>query len=289
MSPVLKKKGEKFTLPSKYLLFILTIVCLLLVVLTFNTTIFSGPLGTVAGYVVVPFQDGLSRIGSWLNDRKEELVEIRDLLEENERLKRQIDDLTIEITGLQQDKYELNNLRELYQLDSQYDEYDKIGARIIARDAGNWYASFVIDKGYDDGIAENMNVMAGSGLVGIVVDVGPNWAKVTSIISDNVNVSGKVLSTSDDLIVSGNLELMKEGVISFIQLIDEENKVVEGDKIVTSSISDKYLPGILIGYISSITEDSNNLTKSGWLTPAVDFEHLEEVLVITQLKQTVED
>lgn len=261
----------------------------MLVVLTFNTTIFSGPLGTVAGYVVVPFQDGLSKIGSWLNDRKEELVEIRDLLAENEKLKQQIDDLTIEITGLQQDKYELNNLRELYQLDSQYDEYDKIGARIIARDAGNWYASFVIDKGYEDGISENMNVMAGSGLVGIVVDVGPNWAKVTSIISDNINVSGKVLSTSDDLIVSGNLELMKEGVISFIQLIDEENKVVEGDKIVTSSISDKYLPGILIGYISSISEDSNNLTKSGWLTPAVDFEHLEEVLVITQLKQTVEE
>lgn len=289
MSPVLKKKGEKFTLPSKYLLFILTIVCLLLVALTFNTTIFSGPLGTVAGYVVVPFQDGLSKIGSWLNDRKDELVEIRDLLEENEKLKQQIDELTIEITGLQQDKYELNNLRELYQLDSQYDEYDKIGARIIARDAGNWYSSFVIDKGYEDGIAENMNVMAGSGLVGIVVDVGPNWAKVTSIISDNINVSGKVLSTSDDLMVSGNLELMKEGVISFIQLIDEENKVVEGDKIVTSSISDKYLPGILIGYINQISEDPNNLTKSGWVTPAVDFEHLEEVLVITQLKQTIEN
>ena len=261
----------------------------MLVVLTFNTTIFSGPLGTAAGYVVVPFQDGLSRIGSWLNDRKEELVEIRDLLEENENLKQQIDELTIEITGLQQDKYELNNLRELYQLDSQYDEYDKIGARIIARDAGNWYSSFVIDKGYEDGIAENMNVMAGSGLVGIVVDVGPNWAKVTSIIADNVNVSGKVLSTSDDLMVSGNLELMKDGVISFIQLVDEDNKVVEGDKIVTSTISDKYLPGILIGYINQITEDPNNLTKSGWVTPAVDFEHLEEVLVITQLKQTVEE
>lgn len=289
MSPVLKKKGEKFTLPSKYLLFILTIVCLLLVVLTFNTTIFSGPLGSIAGYVVVPFQDGLSQIGSWLNDRKEELVEIRDLLEENENLKQQIDELTMEITGLQQDKYELNNLRELYQLDSQYDEYDKIGARIIARDAGNWYSSFVIDKGYEDGIAENMNVMAGSGLVGIVVDVGPNWAKVTSIIADNVNVSGKVLSTSDDLMVSGNLELMKDGVISFIQLIDEENKVVEGDKIVTSTISDKYLPGILIGYINHISEDPNNLTKSGWVTPAVDFEHLEEVLVITQLKQTIEE
>lgn len=289
MSPVIKKKGEKFTLPSKYLLFILTIVCLLLVVLTFNTSLFSGSFGTIAGYVVVPFQKGISEVGSWLNDRSEELSEIQDLLEENEKLKKQIDELTIDITRLQQDKYELNNLRELYQLDSQYDEYDKVGARIIARDAGNWYSSFVIDKGSNDGIEVNMNVMAGSGLVGIVVDVGPNWAKVTSIIADNANVSGKVLSTSDNLIVSGNLEMMTEGVISFSQLIDSDNQVVEGDKIVTSSISDKYLPGILIGYINSISADSNNLTKSGRVTPAVDFEHLEEVLVITELKQQIEE
>ena len=65
--------------------------------------------------------------------------------------------------------------------------------------------------------------------------------------------------------------------------------MAEGDKIVTSSISDKYLPGILIGYISSLDVDSNNLTKSGLITPAVDFEHLEEVLVVTKLKQTVGD
>ncbi len=289
MSPVIKKKGEKFTLPSKYLLFILTILCLLLVVLTFNTSLFNGPLGTIAGYIVVPFQRGISEVGSWMNDRSEELSEIQDLLEENEKLKQQIDELTIDITRLQQDKYELNNLRELYQLDSQYDEYEKIGARIIARDAGNWYSSFVIDKGSNDGIEVNMNVMAGAGLVGIVVDVGPNWAKVTSIIADNSNVSGKVLSTSDNLIVSGDLELMSEGVISFSQLIDSDNQVVEGDKIVTSSISDKYLPGILIGYINSISADSNNLTKSGCVTPAVDFEHLEEVLVITELKQQIEE
>ena len=94
-----------------------------------------------------------------------------------------------------------------------------------------------------------------------------------------------MLSTSDKLIVSGDLELMNEGVIRFKNLIDSEDKVVEGDKIVTSSVSDKYLPGILIGYISSISQDSNNLTKSGTMTPAVDFAHLEEVLVILELKQ----
>ena len=190
---------------------------------------------------------------------------------------------------LQQDRYELTNLRELYDLDAQYDEYDKIGARIIAKDSGNWFHSFVINKGSNSGLQIDMNVIAGSGLVGRIVDVGPNWAKVMSIIDDNSNTSGMVLSTSDNLIVSGDLQLYEDGVISFEKLIDSADRVVEGDKIVTSNVSDKYLPGILIGYISSINVDSNNLTKSGLVTPAVDFEHLEEVLIITELKQTPGD
>ena len=254
-----------------------------MVLLTFNTKVFSGPLSAVAGYIVVPFEEGISVVGSWLSGRSEELVQIRELLAQNEQLRQRVDELTIENTRLQQDRYELTNLRELYSLDSQYDEYEKTGAR----DSGNWFYSFVINKGAGDGIAVDMNVMAGSGLVGRVVDVGPNWAKVKSIIADDSNVSAMVLSSSDRMIVSGNLKLYASGVIEFEQLVDSEDVVVEGDKVVTSDISDKYLPGILIGYINTIAPDANNLTKSGYITPAVDFEHLEEVLVIRQLKQTV--
>ena len=287
MSPIVRKKGEKFTLPGKYLLFILTILCTALVLLTFNTKIFSGPLSAAAGYIVVPFEEGISVVGSWLAGRSEELVQIRELIARNEELEKQVDELTIENTRLQQDRYELTNLRELYNLDAQYDEYEKTGARIIARDSGNWFHAFVINKGAMDGIAVDMNVMAGSGLVGRVVDVGPNWAKVKAIISDDSNVSAMVLSSADRMVVSGNLKLYASGVIEFSQLVDSDDVVVEGDKVVTSDISDKYLPGILIGYINSITPDANNLTKSGYITPAVDFEHLEEVLVIMQLKQTI--
>ena len=286
MSPIVKKKGEKFTLPGKYLLFILTLLCTGLIVITFNTDLLSAPISAVGGSFIAPLQEGISKAGSWIATRSEELVQIRSLIRENEELKAQIDELTMENIRLQQDRYELTNLRQLYDLDEQYDDYDKIGARIIAKDSGNWFHSFVINKGSDDGLKIDMNVMAGNGLVGRIVDVGPNWAKVMSIIDDNSNTTGMVLSTSDNLMVRGDLELYADGLIGFEKLMDKADRVVEGDKIVTSNISDKYLPGILIGYISSINVDSNNLTKSGLITPAVDFEHLEEVLVITQLKQT---
>ena len=239
------------------------------------------------GYVFVPFQKGITTVSTYLNDRAQELERVRELLAENEALKQQVNELTIENTTLQQDRYELTNLRELYALDAQYADYDKVGARIIAKDSGNWFHSFVIDKGAEDGITLDMNVIAGQGLVGRVVDVHDSWSKVTSIIADTSNVSGEVLATEDKLVVSGDLELYSQGYIRFAQLVDSDNAVKEGDKIVTSDISEKFLPGILIGYVSTISQDANNLTKSGTLTPAVDFEHLSEVLVILETKQVV--
>ena len=289
MSPIVRKKGDKFKLPSQYWLLILTLVCCGLIILSFNTSIFKGPLNFVANYLIVPFQNGVSTVGTQIKEKSDELVQIRDLLQENARLKEQVDELTIQNTELQQDRYELNTLRELYELDEQYDEYEKTGARIIARDSGNWYHSFVINKGTNDGITIDMNVIAGSGLVGRVTEVGPDWAKVLSIIADNSNVSATLLSTEEHLIVSGDLELYSQGSIRFSQLIDREDHVISGDKIVTSNISDKFLPGILIGYIKDIDVDSNNLTKSGEVTPAVDFGHLDEVLVILDTKQTITD
>ncbi len=285
MSPVVKRKGERFTIPSKYLLFTLTCLCTFLMVLTISTDVLNKPLNAVVGYVVVPFQQGIGNVGGWLSRRSDELSQIKDLLEENNKLKTQVDELKVENTLLQQDKAELLRLRELYQIDTQYDSYTKVGAKIISRDTGNWYSSFVIDKGKEDGLSVDMNVIADGGLVGRITAIGPNWAKVTSIISDNANVSAKSLITSDTMIVSGDLEAMKDGVIRFSQLIDSQNNIAEGDKIVTSHISDKYLPNIMIGYVYSITADPNNLTKSGYISPAVDFEHLEEVLVILEKKE----
>ena len=115
-------------MPSKYLLLILTFICTLLMFITFGTNVFNKPLNTVLGYVVVPFEKGISKAGGWISDRSEELVQIRSLLDENAALKEQVAILTEENTILQQDKYELNKLRQLFELDEQYKEYNKIGA-----------------------------------------------------------------------------------------------------------------------------------------------------------------
>lgn len=279
---------SRISIPSKYVFLILSILCVAMMLLSFTTDFVTGPVNAVAGYVIVPFQKGIAAAGSWLEGRSENIRRINELNEENKVLKERIDEMTIQINDLQRDKYELAELRSLFLLDEQYSDYNKIGARVIGKDTGNWYSEFTIDKGSNDGIEKDMNVMAGSGLVGIVTKVGPNWSGVRSIIDDTSNLSGMVMSTSDTLIVSGDLELMDKGYIKFSQLIDEEDEVVKGDQVVTSSISDKYLPGISVGYITEIETDSNNLTKSGYITPVVDFKNLSTVLVVTDLKETFE-
>jgi len=184
------------------------------------------------------------------------------------------------------DAYELERLRELFELDEKYPTYEKVAASVVAKDSGNWFSSFTINRGSNHGIEKGMNVISGSGLVGIVTDVGPNYAKVRSIIDDANNVSAMIPSTGDNLNVSGDLKAMnKSMVISFSGLRDEAGNIKVGDPVVTSYVSDQYHQGILIGYITSIENGSNNLTKIGTITPVVDFEHLEEVLVITKVKE----
>ena len=160
---------------------------------------------------------------------------------------------------------------------------------LTGKDPGNWYSTFVVNKGSKDGIAVDMNVLGQGGLIGIVTEVGANWAQVRSIIDDESNLSGMASNTSEPCIVTGNLLGMNNGKIDFKGLRDDDNAVTEGTSIVTSNISDKYLTGLLIGYVSEIALDSNNLTKSGTIIPSADFRSLREVLIITDLKQTREN
>ncbi|MGI6117915.1 MAG: rod shape-determining protein MreC [Bilifractor sp.] len=278
-------KKKKSRIKNRHLLVILSFLCIAAIVLTLTSIVPVEPLQNAAGVIITPIQNGINSVGNWVRDRGKVFGDVKELKEENEQLKEKVASLEETNTTLSMNQDELERLRSLYQLDSDYSQYKKIGANVIAKDPGNWYSSFTINKGTDDGVAVDMNVVTGDGLVGIVTSVGKNWANVQSIIDDGANVSGMTSSTLDTCIVSGDLSLMDQNLLSFSQM-HTSNDISEGEKIVTSNISDKYLEGILIGYVDTVEDDSNHLTKTGYIIPAVDFSHLQEVLVITQLKET---
>lgn len=282
-----KKKQSKF--PAKYVLLIMTILCAVIIGCSLKTS-GSGPVSAAAGAVLAPMQKGVNQLGSGLTNLREHLRTKKSLEKENEELRTQLADAQENLNQVQLNQEELDNLKSLYDMDQNYADYDKIAANVIGKDAGNWFSVFLIDRGSNDGITVGMNVLADGGLAGIVIQVGPNYAKVRSIIDDNSNVSARNLSTSDLCVVSGSLKTMNESsLIDFDDLRDKEDQARVGDQIVTSNISDMFLEGIPIGYITDIKTDSNNLTKSGHIATIVDFEHLDDVFVILQTKDISTD
>ena len=269
---------------TKYFLFGLSLLCICMIGITTIRGSILNPLRTAVGYVLVPIQSGVNRVGGGLYNELSSVGKLKTALAENEILKTRVDELTEENTRLRSEQFELERLRSLYELDQEYMQYHKIGARIIAKDSSSWFSVFRIDKGSDDGIKEDMNVIAGGGLVGIVTDVGANYATVRSIIDDSSRVSAMAQQSGDSCIVAGDLQLFKDGRLK-LSYMEKDDDIKDGDMIVTSNISGKFLPGILVGYATDITVDYNdNLTKSGYLIPAARFDRLQEVLVITDLK-----
>lgn len=285
----MKKNTIEEHTKSKLILFFLSLFCGIMIIASFALEFTNSPVKDVVGVVLTPIQSGINQVGGWFSGKMDYFEDNLKLVAQNEELQSQVDQLTVENTQLLQDKDELNSLRDLYELDHKYETYEKVGARVISKDdSSNWFSTFTIDKGSNDGLAVDMNVMAGSGLVGIITDVGPNWATVRSIIDDYSNVSAQISETEDTCIIAGDLSLTDEGTVRLVKLNDPDSKVKVGDTVVTSQISDIFLPGILIGYVSEIGVDSNNLTSSGLVSTVVDFKDIKEVLVIKNLKQKAE-
>ena len=272
---------------SKYILIVLTALCVLLIGITSLRDGVMDPLRTGVGYFLIPIQSGVNKVGTGIYNELTDFTRLKGALAENEKLKDEIARLTEDNSRLQAERSELERLRSLYQLDQDYMQYDKIGARVIARDSEKWFQVFRINKGSADGVRVDMNVMADGGLVGIVTDVGANYATVRSIIDDSSRVPAMPVDSEYSCIVAGDLTQYEQGRLRITDFSKDE-VVKDGDQIVTSNISTKFLPGILIGYAVDVTVDSEHLTQSGYLIPVVDFDNLQEVFVITDVKEMEE-
>ena len=283
-----RNNKKSISILPKHVFFLLLFFTLAIVFVSYRFPAMMQPVRNGVEAVIIPMQKGINIVGRSVSDKLAIFSNLKNLQAENERLKAKVDDLTLQTQLINQEKYELNGLRELYELDIKYPDYKKVAARIIARESNGWYNVFTIDKGSEDGIAVDMNVMAGNGLVGIVTSVRKNSATIRSIIDDNSKVSGMFLKSSDTCVVSGDLNSMISNGRIKVSMIPLDADVSESDEIVTSHISDKFQQGILIGYVTDIKIDSSNMTKTAYLTPVVDFEHLDEVLIITELKESFE-
>ncbi|MBO4396765.1 MAG: rod shape-determining protein MreC [Eubacterium sp.] len=282
-----KRKKKRIHIHPKFVYIFLSIVCFVMVVLSFKFSDSFVEMKTTLGNIITPMQKGINSVGQFISDKMDYMRSKEDLLEENEELKKKIDELSYDNKILAGENSNLENYRELYQLDKMYPDYPKVAATVVSRDGNNWFHLFTIDKGTADGVDVDMNVIAGKGLVGIVSEAGEHYAKVRAIIDDKSNVSAMFEKTGETCMVKGNMESIFNGYID-VEMINNTAKISEGDEVVTSHVSDKYLQGLSVGYIKDIEDDPLTLTKTAHLIPVVSFDQLETVLIITTLKDSTE-
>ncbi len=261
---------------------IVTAIFFFIIIFTWESDGRASSLEKSLSYVVIPLQKGMSYFGNKLQKNVYFIKNFKELKKINEELQREVDALTYENEVLEESKKELDRLRSLYDLDKQYDDFPKIGARIISKAPGNWYNEFTIDKGYEDGIEAGMVVLSGAGLCGRVIEAGKKHAVVMTIIDDRSSVSASLSRTDETLIVKGDLKLFNDGLLKAVN-IEESVNPVEGDKVITSHLGDYYPSGILIGKIVTVEDAVGGLTKKAYIKPYVDFKNIREVLVINKL------
>jgi len=268
----------------RHILIVLAFVCVLLIILSTISGSVNNTARSGLNTIFVPMQSGLNAVGSAISNSSEEIARLKEIEAEYNTLKEELDGLRMQNTQYQLQLEELAQYRELLAMKEEYPEYETIGAHVIGENSTNWNKTVLIDRGSNDGIETDMNVIAQGGLAGIVTAVTPNSATVRTIVDHDCQVGAMALLTEDTCIVKGDLELYEQGKL-LLERINKDAMIQDDYKIVTSNKSSVYLPGLLIGYARDIKMDANNLTKSGYLAPVVDFTHLDSVLVILEQKE----
>ena len=265
-------------------LLILIGVCLFLMLVSSFSPSFNSVLRNAVNKVLMPMQRGMNKMGSYFSSQMENLRDLKDVQEKAKRQEEELEFLRAENARLKLREKELSELRGLMKMQEQYPDYESLGAHIIGKSSGNYYQSFMIDRGEKDGVRIGMNVLANCGLAGRVTAVGDSYATVETIINSGQYVSAMSTRDGSHFLVSGNLKLYNSG---FLGLEDAPitSGLERGDEVVTSNISDLYLPGLLIGYVESLETDSNQLTKTGTIRPVADFDTMDTVMVILTLKE----
>lgn len=206
-----------------------------------------------------------------------------ELEAENNLLREQVIELTAELTELNEIRQENERLRELLAYKQDNRKLESITARVTGKYPVQWATVYTINAGVSSGVQKDMAVINAQGLIGRVIETGANWARVLAITDSSSGVAGVIERTRDPGIIKGT---MFEGAsVMTMEFLPLDADLMPGDKVMTSGVGGIFPEGIPIGTITAVSFGQNSTQTSATLIPAVDFVHLEEVMVITQVIQ----
>lgn len=241
-------------------------------------------LNQAVSVVVTPFQSAISWVGSQLNYVTSNIWEIATVHQQNKMLRNEVEQLRIQ--NLHASEYDAENqrLRALLGYKQSATQFNLVAARVIGRESATWSSVIEINRGTRDGVDVDMAVVTEKGLVGHVIEAGPTSSKVELILDPRSSV-GTLVQRADSRvagIVEGDMD---NPTMPHMVNIPKTADVDEGDVIVTSGFGGVYPKGLMVGTVSEMRNDEGGLLKIAILEPAVDFQRLEDVMVITASRE----
>ena len=257
---------------------VITVIILILIVIFSNGDNNSSFFENADTNLVMPIQNGLTYLKNKIGGNSTFFTDINNLKEENEQLKEKNSELEQSLRELENIKTENETLKEYLDLTEKYGEYKTIPGYVINKEISNYSKTIVINIGEEDGVQEDMTVIGDKGLVGHVISVTANTAKVQTIIDTASSVSCSMSTTKDSIVCKGTLE--DQSTLKAMYIPTEAN-IIQGDSIETSGLGGIYPKGIHVGTVKKVENAQNPTDRYAIVETAVDFDKLDTVLVIT--------
>jgi rod shape-determining protein MreC len=207
-----------------------------------------------------------------------QIVNFRSTATENERLKQELSDARLELQNARQATAENERLRSLLNLKEQTG-YDQIAARVIARDSSVWFNTITIDRGSSSGVALNMPVVTGGGIVGRVIALSP-WTAQVMLVTDEKAAAGAIVGQLGNSGALGSVRGLGDNGLIEMRYVSGLETVVVGDYILTTGQDGIYPPGLSIGEVAQVKHGTATQAHQILIRPSAKLDQLEEVAVL---------
>ncbi len=272
---------KKFWSPRVKTILILAVILALLV--SVAAAVISGtPFFTnVIGTILSPIRSGVAAIDRQAEQYYNYLFSYESLQAKNAELERRILAMEEDVRTAETYQRENERLKLLLKLTEEHEDYSLVSAYIISWNASNYRSAFTIGKGANAGLEEGMCAITENGqVVGLVTEVGANWATITTVQDSSLEISASIASSGYTGVVQGTYLSDGSSVLRMNYL--PTDAILKNDDQVVTTGSTLYPRGLLLGYLTNVGLDETGVAKYATIEASCDFASLEQIFIITQ-------
>lgn len=242
----------------------------------------ASPVGNLLHVLGTPFRAGANFFLDKVEGAYDYAFRYHNLEDQVAELQQQVAELEQQNRAEQSALEENQRLRALLDLSQARRDFVFEAATVTGDTSTSWESTLTISKGTVHGVQEGQCVVTENGyLVGVVADVGLNWATVTTIIDPEITMGARIDSSGTAAMLESDLDLMDQGLCR-LGYLDTTVDIAEGDAVLTSGIGGTYPAGLTIGHIREVALTSSGMERYAVVEPAADLSALQEVFVIKE-------